>query len=59
MIHAADCPCFDCGLAHMKGFMEQFKHEPMYEREEERCPVCEVRRGDHDDVFPCQLDEQD
>lgn len=26
---------------------------------EERCPVCEVLREYHDDVYPCNLDSQD
>ncbi len=32
------------------------------EREDEenpRCPVCEVRKDDHDDVYPCRIDRQD
>ena len=37
--------------------------EAVAEREDEenpRCSVCEVRKDDHDDVFPCRIeDEQD
>lgn len=59
MTHPADCPCFACLLAGAKRFMAQLVHDPSYEREVERCPVCEIREEEHADVYPCRIDSQD